>query len=761
MLRDSARRLVEHLSPAHHFSAGRDGRSNPAAWQAIVADGWLLAGLPSDPASDLGGFDLGFAATTHILEETAGGLLTEPVLGSLIALHLLSRFGGHEALDAVTQGRLRIALADTEPGARFGTPPTGTRLCGAQSLHGRKQLVLGGGDADLLIVTATDENGQPCVLLVPANDVRVTRQSYPLLDATGAADVLFDDVALSSGAILARGDVAAAAIDYARDIAIVAGSAEAIGAMDAAFQATLAFVKQRVQFGQPIGANQALQHRLVDMLGAIRQAQILLAAAIDAIDSEAGDRGLTVAALKLHTARTARHVGEECVQMHGAIGTTDEAAISHYYRKLITASILFGGAAYHRARFAALDRATTSGNAPNDGLAPDDRAFADEVRRFVAATIDPQTRAIVAAGGHPNREQADRWFQALGERNWLAHTWSRDHGGPGFTPIQQVIFDQVMAEMDAPANNGLGTRLAGPVIREFGTPEQRAQHLPGILRGTVNWCQGYSEPGAGSDLASLTTRADRDGDDYIVNGQKIWTSYAHWADWIFMLVRTSREAKRQAGISFLLVDMTSPGITVRPILAAEGHHGFNEIFFDDVRVPIANRIGEEGQGWTCAKFLLSHERLGVVSLPNIRRAMAAAERAAHHRDASGRRLIDDPAFEHRLVDLKVRLRAVEGWVGQLIAQVVDGGSPGIDVSMLKIAGTELHQAIVAFTLDAAGYDALPFLFETGATPTRTIATPPAFVERAAAQYIGRRVSTILGGSTEIQKNILSKTLLGL
>jgi alkylation response protein AidB-like acyl-CoA dehydrogenase len=394
-------------------------------------------------------------------------------------------------------------------------------------------------------------------------------------------------------------------------------------------------------------------------------------------------------------------------------------------------------------------------------LSQADRDFVAELKTFIADNLDPETRAVVEAGGHPTKAQMTAWQRALASRNWLIYTWSAEHGGPGFTPLRQFLFEQTLAEMHAPGNNGLEIKMAGPVIREFGNAEQKARHLPGIMQGTVNWCQGYSEPGAGSDLASLATRADIDGDDYIVNGQKIWTSYAHWADWMFMLARTSREAKRQSGITFLLVDMKTPGITVRPIVAMDGHHGFNEVFFDNVRVPRANRIGEEGKGWTYAKFLLSNERLGVVSLPMIRHSLQRAEAAVARPLADGSLLVDDATWAARLVDLKVRLRALEGWVKASLDELLEQGRPGVEISMVKIRGTELNQDLAEFTMDALAYDALPYDFERSATADRALAPTPDFGATITAAYLYRRAFTILGGSTEIQKNIVSKAILGL
>lgn len=393
-------------------------------------------------------------------------------------------------------------------------------------------------------------------------------------------------------------------------------------------------------------------------------------------------------------------------------------------------------------------------------LEPEDQAFVDDARAFIAANLDPETRAVVAAGGHPDKAQVRAWEQTLATRNWLVYTWSRENGGPGLTTRQQILLEEIIAEMHAPVDHGLSTRMAGPVILAFGSPEQQARHLPGIRNGTVGWCQGYSEPGAGSDLASLSTRAALDGDDYVVNGQKIWTTHAHWADWMFMLVRTSRDSMRQSGITFLLMDMKTPGITIRPIVSADGHHSFNEVFFEDVRVPVANRIGEEGKGWTYAKYLLSHERLGVVSLPAIKYALTRAEEALER--VSQRPSGVDPSLVRRLVDLKVRARALEAWVNRGLAEMLEGGRPGLEVSLMKIRGTELNQDLAEFTMDVIGLDALPSAFNARhESPDRDIDPSSGFCDGTTTNYIFRRAYTILGGSTEIQKNIVSKALLGL
>lgn len=394
-------------------------------------------------------------------------------------------------------------------------------------------------------------------------------------------------------------------------------------------------------------------------------------------------------------------------------------------------------------------------------LSDSDHKFRDEIREFIRQNLNPETAAKVATGHHLEKLDYTSWEQALARQGWLAYTWPAEQGGPGWSVLQQYLFEQVLAEMDAPSIIPFGVKMVGPVLNRFGSEAQLREHLPGVLNSTRWWCQGYSEPGAGSDLAALSTRAERSGDHYIVNGQKIWTSTANWADWMFALVRTSRETRRQDGISFLLIDMKTPGIEVRPILSLDGHHGFNEVFFTDVKVPIANRVGEEGAGWSCAKYLLEHERLEVVSLPQIKQALKRLRLAARE-CIDGRSVpVDDADFRGRLVDVEIRTMAIEARVMDMLSLMMAGGSPGPEVSGLKIRGTELSQDILELTMEAAGRHALPFDFSACASPARPLIQVPQFSSGAASAYMYRRAWTILGGSTEIQKNIMSKALLGL
>ena len=290
---------------------------------------------------------------------------------------------------------------------------------------------------------------------------------------------------------------------------------------------------------------------------------------------------------------------------------------------------------------------------------PEERQFADEVRAFVRANLPADIRDKVKNGKHLGRDDYMRWQQALGKQGWLVYTWPKKHGGPGFTPAQRYIFENICAEENAPGIIPFGTKMVGPVIYTFGNDEQKAKYLEPIRKSTAWWCQGYSEPGSGSDLASLRTKAVKQGDHYIVDGSKTWNTMGHWADWIFCLVRTDPAAKPQEGISFLLIDMKTPGITVKPIIMADGGHEVNEVFFDNVKVPVANLIGKEGEGWTYAKFLLANERLGIAAVPQSKRGVEALKDIARAEQEDGKPLIENRSFAEKIADLEIQVTALE------------------------------------------------------------------------------------------------------
>lgn len=390
---------------------------------------------------------------------------------------------------------------------------------------------------------------------------------------------------------------------------------------------------------------------------------------------------------------------------------------------------------------------------------PDELAFRDDVRHFLETKLPLDIATKVRLGKHLNKGDHQRWQRVLAEQGWYATHWPEAFGGTGWNAVQKHIFEEECAAFGAPRTIPFGVNMVAPVIIRFGTPEQQAHYLPRILDGSDWWCQGYSEPGAGSDLASLKTRAVRDGDHYVVNGQKTWTTLGQHADWIFCLVRTDPEAQQQRGISFLLIDMQTPGITVRPIITLDGEHEVNEVFFDNVRVPVENLVGRENEGWTCAKYLLTYERTGLAGIGASKAVLAHLKRVASRELCDGRPMLEDPLFRAQVAEVEMQLMAIEMSTLRILAAAREGGVPGAESSILKVKGTEIRQAISHLLRKVLGPYALPFIedeFELGAEPLHAD-----YSAAPASQYFNLRKLSIFGGSNEIQKNIVSKMILEL
>jgi alkylation response protein AidB-like acyl-CoA dehydrogenase len=413
-----------------------------------------------------------------------------------------------------------------------------------------------------------------------------------------------------------------------------------------------------------------------------------------------------------------------------------------------------------------LDGLTSSRTCKSElSFAPENQSFRDTVREFLGAHLPERLREgsrstpTVFAEPGIGRE----WQAILHVQGWLAYQWPREHGGTGWSPLQRYIFEKECALADAPGLPVLGLKLLAAVLFTYGTPAQQAHYLPRILSGEHYWCQGFSEPGAGSDLASLRTRATREGDYYRVNGSKLWTTHAHFADHIFCLVRTDSAVKAQQGITFLLIDMRQPGVRVRPIITLAGDHEVNEVFLDDVLVPVGDRIGEEGQGWAIAKFLLENERGGSCHAPRLL-ADIARLRATAARQPGGRgtSLQDDPLFMAQLGRLELEAQALEVTELRILEQLGEGKRPGPQSSIVKLVASDLRRAIDALALNACGYGGLQL--ETGRPLYGEDAPPPIqskFAQVAAPRYLNSQAWAIFGGTNEIQRTIIAKTVLGL
>ncbi len=388
----------------------------------------------------------------------------------------------------------------------------------------------------------------------------------------------------------------------------------------------------------------------------------------------------------------------------------------------------------------------------------EDLAFRSEVRAFLAAHLPAALQHKVRAHLRLNRDDYVQWHRILAAKGWVAPAWPVEFGGPGWSLVQRHIFEEECASAGTPPILPFGVNMVAPVIMAFGNDEQKAYFLPRILSCEHWWCQGYSEPGAGSDLAGLKTTAVRDGDVYVVNGQKTWTTLAQHADMIFCLVRTDSSVRKQEGISFLLIDMKTPGITVRKILMLDEDHEVNEVFFDNVRVPVQNLIGQENRGWTYAKYLLGHERTGIAAIGRSKRELIALKTLAKSQQKNGKALLDDPLFAAKVATLEIELMALEMTVLRVLAQAHK--APGPEASVLKVRGTEIQQSLTELAMEAAGPLAMPF--------------DPAYLEGErehalcdddaaplASHYFNFRKTSIYGGSNEIQRNIITQMILGL
>ncbi|WP_439567766.1 acyl-CoA dehydrogenase family protein [Sphingopyxis sp.] len=393
-------------------------------------------------------------------------------------------------------------------------------------------------------------------------------------------------------------------------------------------------------------------------------------------------------------------------------------------------------------------------------FSPEDLAFQQEVRDFIAENYPADLRERQDEGEEMSKEDFLAWHKILHKKGWIAPAWPVEYGGTGWTPTQRFIWSEETARADCIRLMPFGLAMVGPVIYTFGTPEQKAYFLPRILSGEDWWCQGYSEPGSGSDLASLRTTAIRDGDDYIVNGQKTWTTLAQHADWGFFLVRTDKDAKQQEGISFLLIDMKSPGITVRPIITLGGEHEVNEVWLEDVRVPVSQRVYEENKGWTCAKFLLAHERTGIAGVAASKRGIEKVKAIARTELDGDKPLLANAFFKRKVAELEVDLAALEFTELRSLAGPNAGRGPGPESSLLKIKGSEIQQRLTELSLEAVGHYGAPYFRGFGEGDNEHPIGPD-YAHRAAPTYFNVRKTTIYGGSNEIQRNIIAKMVLGL
>ncbi len=719
--------------------AGHD----PLVWRELAGLGLGALTLPEED----GGLGGGAGDLAAAMQALGPGLLLDPWLQALVASRLIAALGSDaqkaQWLDAITTGETVVGLALGEAGLDHPLERIGT-VASDGKLSGRKVAALG-QRLDAWLVLADDA----ALYWVSPGAAGLTAREYRLADGSAACDLMLD---ATPAELLGTGREA---IEDALALANIALCAEAVGIMDAAIRQTIEYLQLRKQFGVPLATFQVIQHRMADCAAQFELAKSLtMKAALEADDASLprAQRVLSAFTAKAFVSRAARMVAEEMVQFHGAIGITEELWIGRAMKRLLVIGGLFGDARAHTAYAARFATPSSS----EIGFSDETRAFRDEVRAFLAAKLPERlrTRARRTPGAFPIKEDWLEWQAILNAQGWLAYNWPEDIGGPGWNATQRYIFERECALAFAPALAAQGLRMLAPVLAKFGTDEQRAHFLPRILSGEYLWCQGYSEPEAGSDLASLKTRAVRDGDHYVVNGSKIWTTFGHFADWMFCLVRTDPDAKKQAGISFLLIDMATPGIEVKPIRLISGDHELNQVFFDNVRVPAANLVGQENDGWTIAKFLLEHERGGTAQAPGLLAALAELRSgAAELPGRGGKVLADDADFMHRLAMLEAEAQAMEMLELRLLSQMAAGSAPGPQTAIVGLLMANITQAIDALALEAHGAAALELERDIRPLATDALLAMPS--------YLNNRAWSIMAGSNEVMRTIIAKTVLGI
>lgn len=760
MVADTLGRL---LRERYDFNDRRErlGRTPPerlALWPDLIETGMIGALFPESA----GGFG-GSGRDVAVLAEALGrSLVVEPVIASLISGRVLLAEGSDASLAMIGEivaGERILVLAHDEgydpfaaPGARAEQEGDGYRLTGV------KPLVANADVATSFLVTASlPGEGWGC-FLVEGGAAGLSLEPCRLMDASGAATLTLANAVATP---LLLGEAARLAVQDAVEWGLLAMSAEGVGILDALNEQTREYLRTRVQFGVPIGSFQALQHRSADMFIAAQEAGAAVDAVIESFGTDSpvqdnAERSARVSALKLLLDGAGRKVGFEAIQLHGGVGVSDELIVSHHMRRLTTIRALTGSPEAHRSRYAA------GGTVALIEEAADVAAFRAELRDFIGANLPADIAEASARGLELGREDFLRWERVLRQKGWFAAAWPTAYGGAGWDLGRQLTFVQESGIVGAPVLKPYGVNMLGPVLQHFGTQAQKDRYLPDILDSKTWWCQGYSEPNSGSDLASLKTFAVREGDHYVVNGTKMWTTEAQWANMMHALVRTSRDGKPQQGISFLLIDMTTPGISIQPIVTLDGQYHTNQTFFDNVRVPVENLVGEEGGGWTIAKFLLANERISIADtgpklrlLAQLKALLAAIEHDPRVPVAEYLRL------KSRTVDLDIQLqvlvtlerRYVDAW---------QGGAPvaGPEASLLKIRGTEILQALAELAIELRGsWGAVHDPASLHAKP----GSPASPVEAASAlahEFLYSRCWSIFGGSNEIQRNIIAGSIAG-
>ena len=763
ILRDSAADFCTRALPPARLRElrGQVPCFDRARWREMCELGWPAILAPES----LGGLGLSAAELGVVCRQIGRVAAPEPVLETAAtAIIVLAH-----ANTAYTQELLQAALAGDLVTTVAMPPLTTAEEAAAPSLqcaqvdHG---LRLDGSAGLAPLATAADGfvvaaqlDEQLALLFVPRRAAGLSIRPRDLADGSQDGELAFVACECPEHALLATGTGASVALTRARNTVQLLAAAYVLGLGEALFDTTIEYLKTRQQFGRAIGGFQALQHRAVDLFIQKSMASAVVEESLHVFAQAQSEpeRALAASRAKYRATEATLQIARQAVQLHGAIGFTDECDVGLYLNRALVVAARYGNASWHCQRLAALDAAATSegdghglGSVYSGEGSPEggwsslgDENFRATVRNWFEANYPAEIQFF------PRRlrwQEIKPWYLQLAAKGWVAPAWPVEHGGMGLSPSQLLIYFEEQERWGIGRAPDMGIQMVGPLLIKHGTPEQQAQYLPPILAGEHIWCQGYSEPNAGSDLASLRTEARQDGDEFVLNGQKTWTTLAQDATHMFCLARTSNEGKQQEGISFFLIDFASPGIDVRPIKNIAGHEEFCEVFLDDVRVPATDLVGGLNQGWTIAKALLSFER---IFLGSPKQSQYALQRLAEIGQATGR--FDDPVFRDQFTRLKLDVQDLESTFKRFADVVRRGETLGPDVSMLKIWATETFARLSEMLVEIAGESGAM----TGKLPFGDIEVD------VLTQFYNARPATIYAGSNEIQRNILAKHVLGL
>ena len=761
LLRDSAIDFCSRSLDVSRLRPMREGGENfnSDLWREMCDLGW--AGLLAKEES--GGLGLGADCFGIICRELGRVVAPEPLIEIGAAVALLSRLDADKLLLAsIIDGSSLVSIALTDPEEYLGEKiPTikATQDSNGYLLTGTAPGVSYGTDMDQFILPA-DLEGQVALFLVKKETEGVAVSGIDLADGSTQATINLSSVAVVANNLLSSGEEAEKELNYVRDLARISISAYLVGLSESIFDITLDYLKTRTQFGQAIGSFQALQHRAVDLFIQKVIAGSVLDETLQGFDRENSDavRHHLSCRAKYRANEAALLISREAVQMHGGMGYTEECNVGLFLNRALVLVSRLGTSTYHAERFGrselvfppiapstSPDKNISSAGEKNDGNwnELEDENFRKTVRHFFETEYPTEMRY---PSKRPRWNEIKFWYLRLSEKGWVAPAWPTKHGGMGLSPAKMLIFIEEQERCGIGRSPDMGIQMVGPLLIKHGTEAQRARYLPKILAGEEVWCQGYSEPNAGSDLASLKTEALLTGDEFVINGQKTWTTLAQDATHMFCLARTSKEGKPQAGISFFLIDLDQPGITIRPIKNLAGDEEFCEVFLDNVTVPADCLVGEINEGWGIAKALLSFERIFIGSPKQSQYAVKRLELIA-----SETNLFANAVFRDKLTRLKLNVFDLESTYQSFAEIVKRGQTLGPDVSLLKIWGTETFARLSELMVEVAG----PQGAIIGKIPFQDAEVD------VMSQFYAARPATIYGGSNEIQRNIIAKGVLKL